>query len=200
MSFENSGAGDCLSESFRQSLQLPDTVLNMRRDMVTKLEHASEATRVSQLNEHIMREIEAGNEQYQRCGIRRGRALDASNARNTIISSRFSEFWALYSQDMQDRAAYAGSAEVVALADMYGVNVTVWAHNRQRDTASHIMTHLQSPPAHRTVHLLNLRNVHYEATNLPESVNPIIADSPPSARPVRGVSQSAVSQGPPGAN
>ena len=101
---------------------------------------------------------------------------------------------------MQDRAAYAGSTEVVALADMYGVNVTVWAHNRQRNTASHIMTHLQSLPAQRTVHLLNLRNVHYEATNLQESVYPIIADSPPSARPVRGVSQSAVSQGPPGAN
>ena len=59
------------------------------------------------------------------------------------------------------------------------------------DTASHIMAHLQSPPAHRTVHLLNLRNVHYEATSLPESMYPIIADSPPSARHVRGVSQSA---------
>jgi len=159
--------------------------------MVTKLEHYSEEMRVHQLNEHIMREIEAGNEQYERCGIGRGDALDARNARSTIISSRFSEFWALYSRDMQDRAAYAGSAEVVALADMYGVNVTVWAHSSQHDTASHIMTHLQSPPAHRTVHLLNLRNVHYEATNMPESVYPIIADSPPSARPVRGVSQAA---------
>ena len=155
--------------------------------MVTKLENATEEMRVSQLNEHIMREIAAGNREYERCGIGRGRTLDASNARHTVISSRFSEFWALYSQDMQDRAAYAGSAEVVALADMYGVNVTVWARNRQHDTASHIMTHLQSPPAHRTVHLLNLRNVHYEATNMPDSVYPIVADSAPSARPVRGV-------------
>lgn len=192
-SFVNSGAGDCLFESFKQFLQLPDTVINMRRDVVTRLEHASEEIRVSQLNEHIMREIEARNEEYMGWGIHGGDGLDERQARETIISSRFSELWALYSRDMQHSAAYAGSAEIVALADMYGVNVTIWAHNEGNGTASHLMTHLQSPPAHRTVHLLNLSNVHYEATNLQDCEYPIIEAPRASVRPVRRVSQTALS-------
>ena len=190
-SFENSGAGDCLFESFKQFLQLPDTVMNMRSDMVNQLEHASEEIRVSQLNEHIMREIDARNEKYMGWGINGGEGLDARNARITFISSRFSELWALYVRDMQYSAAYAGSAEIVALTNMYGVNVTIWAHCEQSSTASHLMTHLQSPPACRTVHLLNLGNIHYEATNLPDCEYPIVAALRPSARPVRGASQAA---------
>ena len=53
ISFVNSGAGDCLFESFRRFLHLPDTVMGMRRDMVNRLKHASEEIRGSQLNEHI---------------------------------------------------------------------------------------------------------------------------------------------------
>ncbi len=62
-SYHNSGEGDsrCIFKSVRQSLQLDDTVVHMQREMVRQLELAPESSRVSQLNEHIMLEIEAQN-------------------------------------------------------------------------------------------------------------------------------------------
>lgn len=173
-SFKNSGCGDCLFESFKQILNLTDRVLEMREAVVTRLTKASDQQRVAQLNEHIMREIEFRNTKYMGYGFSGGDGLDDTNARNTLISSRFSELWDKYSVDMQTRHAFAGGAELVALADIYAVNVTVWAYHGATETARHITTHLQSPPANRTVHLLNLGNVHYEATNLPIHEYPVI--------------------------
>ena len=63
-SFHNSGGGDCLFESFRQSLQLTDSVQNMRNRLVDGFETAPPDTRVSQLNGHIMRELDVHNRNY----------------------------------------------------------------------------------------------------------------------------------------
>jgi len=176
-SFENSGAGDCLFESFRQSLQLTDSVLDMRSNMVARLLHApDDATRVSQLNEHIMREIDARNEDYMGWGTDGNEGMDESTARILITSPHFQRLWDQYTEDMQYNAAYAGGAEAAALADMYGVNVSVWNHNRRNNTATHLTTHLQVPPAPQTVHLLSIGNNHYEATNLPAPAYPLFAD------------------------
>ena len=176
-SFENSGAGDCLFESFRQSLQLTDSVLEMRSNMVTRLLHApDDATRVSQLNEHIMREIDVRNEDYMGWGADGNEGMNERTARILITSPHFQRLWDQYTDDMQYNAAYAGGAEAAALADMYGVNVSVWTHNRRNNTATHLTTHLQSPPAPQTVHLLSIGNNHYEATNLPAPAYPILVD------------------------
>ena len=177
-SFHNSGEGDCLFESFRQSLQLDDTVSHMRSEMVKRLELAPESSRVSQLNEHIMREIETGNETYMGYGFGGGDGLDERNARFTLISAQFSELWAAYTEDMSD-AAYAGNAEAISLASMYSVNLTIWAYNQRNHTASHITTILQSPPASKTVHLLNQDNIHFESTSLPNHCYPLISDPSP---------------------
>jgi hypothetical protein len=180
-SYHNSGEGDCLFESFRQSLQLEDTVSHMRSEfseMVKRLELASESSRVSQLNEHIMREIETGNVTYMGYGFGGGDGFDERNARLTLISSQFSELWAAYTEDMND-AAYAGNAEAITFASMYSVNLTIWAYNPRNDTASHITTILQSPPASKTVHLLNQNNFHFESTSLPNNCYPLISDPSP---------------------
>jgi hypothetical protein len=76
-------------------------------------------------------------------------------------------------------AAYAGNAEAIALASMYSVNLTIWAYNPRNDTASHITTILQSPPASKTVHLLNQDNIHFESTSLPNHCYPLISDPSP---------------------
>ena len=179
-SFENDGNGNCLFESFRQTLHLTDPILKMRRDMVHRLQQAPNATRISQLNEHIMREIEASNEAYMGWGMSGNDGLDEHSARITIISEKFSDIWQQYANDMQNNAAYAGGAEAAALADMYGVNVTVWRHNERNGIATHLTTYLQTPPAPRTVHLLSIGNAHYEATSLPEAHYPVVSD--PSSR------------------
>ena len=179
-SFKNDGNGDCLFESFQQTLHLTDPILKMRRDMVQRLQQAPNDTRISQLNEHIMREIETRNEDYMGWGMSGNDGLDESSARITIISEKFSEIWQLYADDMQNNSAYAGWAEAAALADMYRVNLTVWRHNGRNSTATHLNTYLQTPPAPRTVHLLSINNAHYEATNLPEAEYPLL--SAPSSR------------------
>ena len=170
-SFENSGHGDCLFESFRQSLNIPESVLEMRNKMVERFETASDQTRVVQLNEHIMRELDAHNENYMGYGD-----LHEGRPQITMQSNDFSALWAQYVHDMVNDAAYAGGAEAAALADIYKVNVTVWAHHQRSGTATHLTTHLQTPPSDRTVHLLNINNVHYESTDLPMESYPLISD------------------------
>ena len=179
-SFKNKGNGDCLFESFRQILGITDSVLTMRRDMVHRLEQAPNQTRISQLNEHIMREIDTRNEDYMGWGMSGDDGLDESRARITIISEKFSAIWQRYAEDMQYNSAYAGGAEAAALADMYNVNLTIWRHSERTSTITHLTTHLQTPPALRTVHLLSINNAHYEATNLPKAEYPLFSD--PSSR------------------
>ena len=170
-SFQNAGEGDCLFESFRQSLQLLDLVIKMRSNMVQRLEQAPSQTRIAQLNEHIMREIEAENTDYMGWGMDGGDGLDET-ARTTIISEKFNDLWTLYRDDMLHNSAYGGGAEAVTLANLYGVNLTVWQHSERNGNATHLTTYLQIPPAPKTVHLLSLKNVHYEATNLPDTAYP----------------------------
>lgn len=174
-SYYNSGEGDCLFESFRQSLQLSDSVLEMRSNMVSRLLHVSEDDlRVAQINEHLMREIDARNEAYMGWGALGNDGLNAHTARVTLDSPHFALLWERYTEDMMYGAAYAGGAEATALADMFGVNVTIWTYNERSDTATHLTTHLQSQPSTRTVHLLSIGNNHYEATNLPPAAYPIL--------------------------
>ena len=73
---------------------------------------------------------------------------------------------------MQNSTANAGSADAVELPIIYVVNLTIWAQNERNSTATHLSTLLQClstlfqcPPAPRTVHLLNIKNVRHEATN-----------------------------------
>ena len=60
----------------------------------------------------------------------------------------------------------------------YGVNVSIWAYRTLSSitTATHIISDLQSPPAPRTVHLLNISNGQYEPTNMPMDEYPILPD------------------------
>ena len=189
-SYENSGAGDCLFESFRQALGMTDPVLLMLSQMVAQLQYSTDNMRVTQLNEHIMREIDAGNLDYM--GFR---DLNESNTVITMDSADFVQLWHRYKEDMEQDNAWGGWSEAVALANLYKVNVSVWHHNTHNSTATHITTHLQSPPADRTVHLLNTNNVHYEATNLQMTTFPQIADlsSQAAARPHATRSRAAVS-------
>ena len=172
-SFHNSGEGDCLFESFRQSLQLTDSVQNMRNRLVDGFETAPPFTRVSQLNEHIMRELDVHNRNY--AGYT---ALSEVDAHLTIQSQAFTSLWAQYVDDMANDHAYAGNAEAAALAAMYGVNVSIWAYRTRSSitTATHLISHLQSPLATRTVHILNISNGHYESTNMPMDQHPILPD------------------------
>ena len=84
---------------------------------------------------------------------------------------------------MVNDAAYAGGAEAAALADIYNVNVTVWAHHQRYRIATRLTTHLQTPPA-RTKHLLNINNVHFESTDLLESYQ-LISDPVPAESPLQ---------------
>jgi hypothetical protein len=189
-SFKNGGGGDCLFESFKQALELSDTVLNMRRHLVDTLAAESSPDKhAHQLNEHVLRELDAHNERYM------GFGLDASGGyvitEANVNTPLFQQLHQQYSEDMLHHRAYAGQAETVVLANRYGVNVTVWAHNRHRrrpnesddedepvTAATHVITHLQSPPAHRTMHLLCQNNIHYEATNIPNDHYPIPCAAP----------------------
>jgi hypothetical protein len=49
-SYKNSGHGDCLFESFRQALDITDTVQLMWSQMVARLQYATDDMRVTQLN------------------------------------------------------------------------------------------------------------------------------------------------------
>jgi hypothetical protein len=56
------------------------------------------------------------------------------------------------------------------------------------------MSHIQNPPAARTVHILSVQNIHYEATNLPDSDYPLISDpSAQQALPTRSRQQQSPS-------
>jgi hypothetical protein len=157
--------------------------------MVARLQYSTDDMRVTQLNEHIMREIDAGNVDYLGFGN-----LNESTARITIDSPDFVQLWERYKEDMEHDAAWGGNTEAIALANLYDVNVSLWGHNTERSVATHIATHLQTPPAPRTVYLLNTDNIHYEATNLPIATFPQIADlSSRQGRPNVARSQAAAS-------
>ena len=179
MSYENTGEGDCLFESFKQYLHLDHSVLSMRTAMVHNLAQAPHDSRVSQLNEHLMRELDARNEHYMGWGFRGADGLDEQAARNTVISQNFVGVSERYAEDMQFNSAYAGNAEAVALSNMYGCNLTIWRYKERNSTATHLMTYLQQPPSEKTVHLLSIDNLHYESTNLPSNIYPVI-DAPSS--------------------
>ena len=112
-SFENCRHGDCHFESFRQSLNITESVLEMRNKMVKRFITASDHTRIVQLNKHIMRELDARKESYMGYG-------DLYEAHPHIIShitlplNDFSALWAQYIHEMVIDAAYAqyaGGAE-----------------------------------------------------------------------------------------
>jgi hypothetical protein len=163
-SFQNLASGDCLFESFKQSCpEITETVQEMRAKMVRHIESIADAQiRVNHLNEHVFREADAGNPLYRKY---RGGGLDEQHPLITLHSHDFAELWQTYCDEMR-RHGYAGQKEAISLAEMYGVNITIWIFNTRNDKAHHSLTHVLQPPAARTVHILSIRNIHFEATSL----------------------------------
>ena len=173
-SFDNLGNGDCLFESFKQSCpHITANYKEMRANMVRHIESiADPQIRVGHLNEHVFREADAGNRRYRKY---RGIGLDEQHPLLTLHSHEFAQLWQQYCDEMK-ADAYAGQREAISLAEMYGVNLTIWIFNHRNDKAHHSLTHVLQPPAARTVHILSIDNIHFEATSLPQEVYPVICD------------------------
>ena len=173
-SFQNLANGDCLFESFKQCCpEITDKVQDMRANMVRHIESIQDPQiRVNHLNEHVFREADAGNRLYRQ--YRRG-GLDEQHPLLSLHSHDFAQLWQTYCEEMRGHA-FAGQKEAISLAEMFGVNVTIWIFNARNDKARHSLTHVLQPPAARTVHILSISNLHFEATSLPQDVYPVIRD------------------------
>jgi hypothetical protein len=138
----------------------------MRAKMVRHIESIQDPQiRVNHLNEHVFREADAGNRmytQYRRAGLNEQHPL------LTLHSLDFAQLWQTYCEQMRGHG-FAGQKEAISLAEMYGVNLTIWIFNARNDKASQSLTHVLQPPAARTVHILNISNIHFEATSLPKT-------------------------------
>ena len=157
--FSVAGDGHCLFNAFKASLGLVDTVSDLRRRVVSYMSDLVDSQiKLSALNCHIAREQEANTASWKEIPL-----FDAGTVSVPgTLDQRFETLFARYSNDM-NHSAWAGESEIIALAEIFHVNVAVW--NVRGSYAEWALRHTV-PDARRTVHLRMARRNHYENTNI----------------------------------
>ena len=182
-SFEVSGDGNCMFSSLIHALHLDVTPQQLRIDMIDRLQQQNAHMRICGLNEYMIRESDVRNPYWKRHIEENGtfqlhvEGADGDIEGDIVGSPDFTEAWNVYVQEMSGRA-YAGLTEITICAMMYKVNIALWSYKPATNTADFIITCPLSDasPAQRTIHLLNMDNIHYENTNIPETFRPVPED------------------------
>ena len=182
-SFEVSGDGNCMFSSLIHALHLDVTPQQLRIHMIDRLQQQNAHMRICGLNEHMIRESDVRNTYWKRYFEENGtfqlhvEGADGDIEGDIVGSPDFTEAWNRYVQEMSGRA-YAGLTEITICAMIYNVNIALWSYKTATNTADFIITCPLSDasPAQRTIHLLNMDNIHYENTNIPETFRPVPED------------------------
>ena len=180
-SFKIPGDGDCLFSSVKKMLQLDLSVRDMRARVVEYMQTARPHVRISSINEHLTREPQWNNERlYDSDG--RELFLDADNLQE-LQSHRFRHLWTRYNNDMRLHA-FAGNGEIIALSNIFSVNIFTWTiSGSTAQIANPVM--LEPAASARTLHLLNIDNIHFEDTDIPQTFLPSLTQLRTSTRPRR---------------
>ena len=157
-------------ESVRQSLNMTDehtTVQEMRDKMVHWINcNSDHSQRISQLNEHKFRESEFQNRFWITA-----QNLNEQTPMETVLSAAFHDQWEQYLNEMK-AAAYTGGMEILAISEMFHVNIIVWTFVPHNNSAIFTTKFAPSTPGRDTVHMPLVGRHHYEYLDLPKTFLP----------------------------
>ena len=166
-SFFVKGDGDCLFASVKQLLHLDLSITEMRRQVVQYIQNTLVNVRISAVNEHLAREPSWDNERlYDDNGVE---ILLNADFPQVVQTDRFVHLWDRYRHDMT-RHSYAGNIEIIALANIFSVNIVTW-RLVDNGIATVIYSVVSEQPSTTTLHLRH-NGIHFEDTNIPASFLP----------------------------
>ena len=100
----------------------------------------------NQLNEHKFRESEFQNQFWITA-----QDLNEQTLMETVLSAAFHGQWGKYSNEMK-AAAYTGGMEILAISEMFHVNIIVWTFVPHNNSAIFITKFAPPTPGRDTVH------------------------------------------------